>query len=215
MPLATPPAPAASGLVPLMSWFSASRNDHFVTTTQCAECSGLYELQGVVAWVYSSNDTIPGLIPLMTYYSGQYSDNMLTTSPPTDPSYGFVRVEGWALPAGSTPVNGTALMQAVDGKHHWAVAGSWITNATSSGFTIQGPIATAWSYGPPPPTTQDWYEGIFLRLQRLLGPLLDYYWVSGCVEWRQQVAATVFETMLALSQRPRSRGHQRRGNGIR
>jgi hypothetical protein len=179
MPLATPPPPSGPiGLTPLMSWYSSSRNDHFVTTTTCAECDGLYDLQGVIGWVYASNDSsVPGLIPLMTYYSGANSDNILTTAPPTDPSYGFVRIEGWALPPGATPANGTAMVQTVNGVHHWAVAGSWIANATAAGFTVQGPLATIWTYGPPPPTTQTWYEGIFLRLQRLLGPLLDYYWV--------------------------------------
>lgn len=40
-PLSTPPLPGQR-LTPLNLYYSASRDDHFLTTTQCAECEGLY-----------------------------------------------------------------------------------------------------------------------------------------------------------------------------
>jgi hypothetical protein len=176
MPLTPPPLPSGL-LTPLMVWYSASRNDHFVTTTSCDECEGLYSLQGVLGFVYTDNTSVPGLIPLSTYYSGIYADNILTTGQPPDGTYGFVRIEGYALPPGSGVVNSTQLLQSVNGKHHFAVAGAtWITNATDEGFTVGAPFATIWVTGPPLPSTQDWYEGAFLRLNNLLGDNLDWYW---------------------------------------
>lgn len=45
----SPPPPGGNSPIPLYVFYSASRNDHFVTTTQCAECNGLYVLLGTVS----------------------------------------------------------------------------------------------------------------------------------------------------------------------
>lgn len=183
MPMSPPPLPPGT-LQGLQVWYSSSRNDHFVTTTACAECNGLYAYQGVVGYIYGDNSSQPGLIALSTYFSSTYSDNVLTSGPPPDSTYGFVRVEGYALPANSSGSNTAALVQTVNGKHHFAVSGAgWLANATAEGFTVSSPLATVWATGPPAPTTQDLYEGAFTRLDRLLGDKLDWYWVWTPEEW--------------------------------
>lgn len=202
IPISTPPLPATT-LLPLSVWYSAERDDHFVTTTGCAECEGLYVNLGTIGWVYASNvsaaDLAPGttLVALSTYYSNDYTDNILTTGAPPDGTYGFVRVEGYALATG----NGSTapLYQSVNGHHHFAVSGStWITNATAEGFSIGSVMGQVFTSGPEPPTKQDWYEGVLTRLDRLFGDkgLLDYYWVWTPEAWEVSglVAAAGDET---------------------
>ena len=47
------PAPPISNKLPLQVWYSKTRNDHFVTTTDCTECQNLYTRIGVTGWVYA------------------------------------------------------------------------------------------------------------------------------------------------------------------
>jgi hypothetical protein len=39
-------------------------------------------------------------------------------------------------------------------------------------YTNEGVLAYIWQSGPPAPTSQDFYEGMLTRLQRLLGDTL-------------------------------------------
>jgi hypothetical protein len=97
------------------------------------------------------------------------------TGAPPDATYGFVRIEGYIMPDTSTP--GTeALYQFVDAKHHWALTAPWVPNATAEGFTQQAVLGAVFTIGVNV-TNQDYYEGMFTRLDRLLGDTLDYYWI--------------------------------------
>ena len=180
IPLSTPPPPppAPTATLPLQLWFSAARNDHFITTTACAECDNLYVFLGTTGWVYSANET--GSTPLCTYARSLPNGQIDNTLAPCDPKLGTpVRIEGYAPPAGA-PGTTAPLTQYTNAQgHHWAADAFWGANATASGFTAAGPIAPVFSTGPPvptPPDAQAYYEGIFTRLTRLLGPNLTYYW---------------------------------------
>jgi hypothetical protein len=171
-----PPAPLAT--LPLQVWYSSTRNDHFVTTTDCAECDNLYVFVGVTGWVYANN--VSGSTPLCTYArslpNGQIDNELTACDGP-----GFVRIEGYAPASGTS---GTELLtqfiSAASG-HHWAANADWAANATAAGFAASGLIAQVFATGPPPPSPQNqnatiWYEGIFTRLEALLGANLTYYW---------------------------------------
>jgi hypothetical protein len=75
-PLSKPSAP----IVPLNLYYSKTRQDNFLTTTQCAECENLYDFVRIEGFVYSS--PFPGCLPLNTYYNGQLQDNVLAPTPP-------------------------------------------------------------------------------------------------------------------------------------
>ena len=182
MPLAMPPPPPpppppTGATLPLQLWFSASRNDHFITTTDCAECDGLYVRLGVTGWLWANNES--GSTPLCTFAgalpNGQI-DNKLAVCPPGNA--GVVRVEGYAPPAGTA--GSAPLTQFTNGQdHHWAADAAWAANATAAGFTAGATIAAAFTDGPPLPPTPDafdFYVGTFQRLEALLGDTLDYYW---------------------------------------
>jgi hypothetical protein len=82
--------------VPLYVWWSAARNDTFVTPTQCAECPpGAYVLLGVAGFIFQT--AAPGRVALNCYWAPAYLDALLATAPPSDPAYSFVRLEGFAL----------------------------------------------------------------------------------------------------------------------
>ena len=133
---------------------------------------------------------VRGSIPLCTYYDGQ-DDNMLAVCTATPPKgYNRVRVEGYAPQASSNTTSPLNQWLSSDQKHHWAADSNWSQNATAAGFTKEssGPICNVFTSGPPappapappaPPTPQDatpFYEGIFTRLEELLGDTLTYYW---------------------------------------
>lgn len=176
-PVSVPPPPG-DVLVPLNLYFSQSRDDHFVTATQCDECDGLYDFEGVIGYV--STTPQPGLISLSTYYNGAIEDNILVPQGQTPPTgYTFIRTEGYAMPAATANASLTPLhqyLQSAPKVDHWAVAGSMIANATADGYADTGVIAQIWTVGPNI-TNQDYYEGTFLRLKQLLGTNLDYYWI--------------------------------------
>ena len=188
------PAPPVSNRLPLQVWYSKTRSDHFVTTTDCTECLNLYTRISVTGWVYSGNVT--GSTPLCTYYDGK-SDNMLAACTETPPKgYSKVRVEGYAPPgssSSSSSSSSTSLLNqwmSSDQQHHWAADSDWAQNATAAGFTKESgaAICNVFTTGPPippappppsPPPLQDatpYYEGIFTRLEELLGDTLTYYW---------------------------------------
>ncbi len=177
-PSPSPPPPPAGATLPLQVWYSASRNDHFVTTTDCAECDDLYHFIGVTGWVFANNE--PGSTPICTYATqlanGQI-DNQLKPCAGTN----GVRIEGYVPAAGAA---GTAtLSQYVNAAgHHWAADADWAPNATAAGFSLAGAIGPVFTTGPPPPkpgaqNATVWYEGIFTRLTNLLGNNLTYYWL--------------------------------------
>jgi hypothetical protein len=181
MPMSPPPA--AGGLVPLNLYFSATRGDHFATTTQCAECDGGgYVFIGVTATVLAG--PAPGAVGLSTYYNGAVMDNMLIADgQAVPPGYDLVRVEGYAMPAGGGNASLVDLIQfaatSPKADHFAAAAGSaQAANATAAGYANTGVIAQVWpASAAPNRTTQDFYEGALTRLNRLLGETLDYYWV--------------------------------------
>ena len=179
IPLAmpAPPAPLPDALLPLQLWYSAARNDHFVTTTDCAECAGLYALVGVTGWVYAGN--VSGSTPICTYASTLNNSQIDNKLAPCSGGSTGVRIEGYV------PAPGTAdtlpLAQYVNAEgHHWAVWPALVPNATALGFAPSGaPIGSVFASGPPlpsPPNATAYYEGIFTRLTALLGSNLTYYW---------------------------------------
>lgn len=189
MPLALPPTPppAPGSLVPLQLWYSASRDDHFVSASACPECEGLYTFVGTTGWVYLG--TAPaGSVPLSTCAgalpNGQLDNALVVGACP--PGHTLVRVEGYA-PAPGTP--GTEplsqWLSAATG-HHWAATGAYAANSTAAGFAQTGIIASVFSSGPPIPSTRsafDFYVGTFQRLQALLGETLDVYWSWTPEQW--------------------------------
>jgi hypothetical protein len=183
-PLSPPPI-SPDVLTPLNVFYSTTRDDHFVTTTLCDECEGLYDLVGVDGYIYSG--PVAGSIGLSTYYNPTITDNILLpdgVSPPA--GYSLVRVEGYALAAtapGTVPLQ--QFLDTAPKPDHWAVAGSgMVANATAAGYKDTGAVlAYIWTTGPPAPTAQDYYEGTFTRLQALLGDLLDYYWIWTPEQW--------------------------------
>lgn len=193
MPLALPPTPppAPGSLVPLQLWYSAARDDHFVTASACPECEGLYAFVGTTGWVYTGSAP-PGSVPLSTCAgalpNGQIDNVLVAGACP--PGHGLVRVEGFA-PAPGTPGTEplTQWLSAATG-HHWAATSAWSANATAAGFAPAGVIAAVFSAGPPiPPTGSafDYYVGTLQRLQALLGDTLDVYWswTPEAWEWNQ------------------------------
>lgn len=143
--------------VPLNSFYSAARDDHFVTTTDCYECYDLYVSLGAVGQVYAN--CVPGAYPLLTYYNGDYQDNALLMAQPGLDGYSYVRIEGYALPAaaaledGSMP-HGTLNTEALwsflrsNASHadYWAVGGqAGFSNATAQGYTSLGQMATVFT----------------------------------------------------------------------
>jgi hypothetical protein len=93
-----PPAPPAGATLPLQHWYSASRNDHFVTTTDCAECTGLYDFVGVTGWVFAGNES--GSTPICTYASTLPNGQIDNRLAPCGSTTG-VRIEGY-VPAPGT-----------------------------------------------------------------------------------------------------------------
>jgi hypothetical protein len=165
-------------------FYSASRRDHFATTTQCDECSGLYTLLGVAGLVWSSADAVPGLVALSTYYNptAGEEDNILLAAGQAPPSsaYVFVRIEGYALSSASQPGSMplTQFLQSSPKTDHWAAAGAMSAAAAAAGFQSSGTIAYVLPVSnSTAATAQAYYEGAFTRLQRLLGDTLDTYWI--------------------------------------
>ena len=175
-PPPAPPPPPSGATLPLQLWYSSTRNDHFITTTNCAECVGLYVFLGTTGWVYANNET--GSTPLCTY-AGTLSNGQIDNElAPCDHRGTGVRIEGYAPPSGSPGTAGLTQFRNAQG-HHWAADAAWAANATANGFTAVGPLAPAFTTGPPVPApldAQNYYEGIFTRLTRLLGENLTYYW---------------------------------------
>lgn len=156
----TPPPPPTGARVPLNVYYSQSRQDHFATTTECAECVGLYTFLGIAGYVYTS-PMDGATVPLTTYYNNEVTDNILlagNTAPP--PGYGFVRVEGYAAPTGGDLADLDQFVRTSGKTDHWAAAGAMAANASANPlFTNAGAIAQVWATGPPAPTTQSLYEG--------------------------------------------------------
>lgn len=193
------PSPApATGLVPLWLWYSASRQDSFVTTTLCDECEGLYDFVGAVAYVSATNDSsVPDAVPLGQWYSSELNDNWLTGSATTPPAegYGLVRIEGYVSapsPAALGTSNDTRVPLSSYGmasrRDHRACAPPYATaNATAEGYTPLAAIGVAWAapenLNPPSgPSTEDFYRGIFSRLMALEQPP-DQYWIATPEGW--------------------------------
>jgi hypothetical protein len=198
IPLTLPPPPEGA-LVPLFVWWSPERNDTFVTPTQCAECppEAAYALLGVAGWIYTSPG--PGRVPLDCYWSPSYLDALLATEAPADPSYSFVRREGYALAAasaGALPLQQEARnysKAALGGGafvDSWAVSGpEWLANASARGYAPAGapsaPMAWVLADGPAPGEALfAAYNATFSRLERLYGANLTWYWAWTAEDWQ-------------------------------
>ena len=174
-PTAAPPPPPAGATLPLQVWYSAARNDHFITTTACAECDDMYVLLGTTGWVYANAE--PNSVALCTYATtlsnGQIDNELAVCGADKG-----VRIEGYAPAAGTA---GTAALTQFVGPagHHWAADADWAAAATAAGFSASGVVGAVFTTGPPLPPTPNataFYEGIFTRLTNLLGNNLTYYW---------------------------------------
>ena len=142
----------------------------FVTTPFCLSHSLLCQ----AGYAYATQQ--PGSIPASTYYSPTNNDNILVTGAPPDATYSFIRIDCYIMPDTSTPGTET-LFQYIDGKKHWALTSAWAANATADGFSESSVIGAVFTTGTSV-TVQDYYEGTFTRLDRLLGDTLDYYWCA-------------------------------------
>jgi hypothetical protein len=182
MPLSLPPAPSPNNTSPILAlqlWYSQSRDDHFVTTTDCDECENLYVFVGTTGWVYA-NPT-PGTVPIFSYYNGK--DNMLSTASTPPAGYNLVRTEGYILTSPSAGTT-TELYQYYNSQtqHHWALDSDYIANATKANFapvsgqTIIGYVLTSGPSPAPELSAFDFYVGALTRLETLHGSNLSYYW---------------------------------------
>ena len=186
--------PSLAAAPPPQVWYSAARDDHFVTATNCAECEDLYVFLGTTGWIYNTYQA--GTVPLFTDFNGK--DNMLSASTKPLPGYSRVRQEGWA--PGTANANTTLLLQyynSVTG-HHWAVDDAWVTNATAAGFGAVDILANVLSSGPPIASAYDFYVGTFQRLTALYGDTLSWYWswTPEGWEWDNVRAAVRFASIL-------------------
>lgn len=176
-PLSTPPPPAWAGLLPLSQFYSASRDDHFLTATDCDECEGLYTYIRTEGACFSSQ--LPGTVPLSTWYDGVLQDNVLSATGAPGPSYGFVRIECYAYPTPSGS-NSSALTLYYDGatlKHYSTATPAGAADATALGFkplSLTGYVLANMT-NVTLPTTQEWYEGIFTRIMAAYD--IDTYWI--------------------------------------
>ena len=197
IPLTLPPQPP-DALVPLLVWWSAVRNDTFVTPTKCAECpDGAYVLLGAAGYIYQSPG--PGRVALNCYYAPAYLDALLAVDPPSDPAYSFVRLEGYALSAagpGALPLvqearnYSKAALGGGEFVDTWAVTDGppWDANASAHGyFPLAGEQPMAWvlADGPAPGAAiVSAYNATFSRLERLYGSNLTWYWAWTSESWQ-------------------------------
>jgi hypothetical protein len=199
IPLTVPASNDTEAIVPLMVWWSAARNDTFVTTTQCAECLGLYVLLGIAGYVYVAPG--PGRVPLSTYWAPNYLDALLTVDPPTDAAYTFTRIEGYGLVFNASgnepPVEGTLVLQPESRQYFkemlaktcvdtWAVSGANFTaNASARGYVNSG-SSVALILSTPPATSQLFqaYNATLTRMALLYGENLTWYWAWTAEGWQ-------------------------------
>jgi len=203
MPLAAPAAP-----LQLRTYWSAGREDTFVTPTACAECpppgdKDAYAPLGV-AGAFLLAAPGEGLVPLDCYWDGAGTDAWLGVFNATPPpparagGYAFVRREGYALAraAGNATV---PLYQYVrsnyskaGGVDTWLVVGdAGAAAAEARGYAPLGggaraPVAHALTSAPPAGggAALAAYTDAFTRLQRLYGPNLTWYWAWSPEEWQ-------------------------------
>ena len=208
-PLSTPPQQPSS-LNPLRLYYSASRNDNFVTTTDCAECENEYVFQGVIGTLSSNATAMPlsprpfssssssfssysassSAIPLSTCYSATKFDNMLVRGSDKSacpPGYGFVRLEGWAH-ANSTSASDVELemfYNAARNDHLVVSNASQAAAAKAAGYVRSNSSnSLGLAFAPlPVPSTQDFYEGIFTRVMRATPVDLYWIWTPEGWEW--------------------------------
>ena len=194
-----PPGNGSDALVPLYVWWSAARNDTFVTTTQCAECEGLYVLLGIAGYVFAAPG--PGRVALQTYWAPAYLDALLTVDAPADPAYAFTRIEGYGLlvspmdpgvasiapPAGMLPLqqeSRTYVKELIGGRTSidtWAVSGAnFSANASARGYApVGGDGPMAWIAASSPNTGSALfgaYNATLARMALLYGTNLTWYW---------------------------------------
>jgi hypothetical protein len=192
-----PAGPQPVGKVPLWLYYSESRQDSLVTTTLCTECEGLYDFGGIVAYVSAANDSsVPDAVALCQWYNNDLHDNWLTASPTTPPAqgYGYVRTEGYvsastseAALADPSRVPLTQYVKASIHDHRAVAPPAALANATADGYISLAALGLAWpapeNVNPPtPPSTEDFYRGIFKRLQALEQPP-DQYWIATPEGW--------------------------------
>ncbi|WP_446862667.1 MULTISPECIES: hypothetical protein [unclassified Phormidesmis] len=92
-------------VVPLKSYWSSQRKDHFTLATQESESAAVaagYKFVRVEACIFQTQQ--PGTVPLKSYYSPQRQEHFTTSTQEGESSavasgYRFVRVEGYVYPS--------------------------------------------------------------------------------------------------------------------
>eukprot|EP00045_Choanoeca_perplexa_P015364 m.192431 g.192431 ORF g.192431 m.192431 type:complete len:1006 (-) comp16962_c0_seq2:1886-4903(-) len=174
VPLSTPPVDEAV-LLPLTTYYSSSRQDHFTTATACAECEGLYEAIRVEGFVMSVA-TADATVPLSTCYNG-ITNTLVIGRKTCLPDEGtLVRVEGYAYTTANS--NRTQVLQLWSNKHdRWTLANSTsAAEAKAQGYTLLNMSSVyVSSAGPGGNLGQEYYEAIFKRIMAAYP--IDYYWL--------------------------------------
>ena len=192
-PITLPPGESCNGpICALRTYYSVSRQDHFVTTTPCEECDNFYQYVRPEGWV-SLKPTSIFNTALSTCYSGTLEDNILVVGTTCPSGYGFVRTAGYASSVNTT-YNGTRMIPLVtyydaSMKDHWVLANATsIKDATSMGYTVdaQSKIVYVLSNGEQPDipvtnSTLKYYEGIFNRISAKYP--IDWYWLWTPENW--------------------------------
>lgn len=98
--------PDDHGSVPLYLYYSANREDNFLTATPLTWYEILYQGYRYIrieGYVYPVRDS--GMVPIYTYWNAARQDNLLAANPVTineaiAAGYTMVRLEGYVFPAG-------------------------------------------------------------------------------------------------------------------
>ena len=220
------PLPASAPLQ-LRTYWSAGREDTFVTPTACAECPppgdrDAYTLVGAAdAYLLPAPAAGAGAtLPLDCYWYASGTDAWLgvanATPPPAAGSYAFVRREGYALAQPGGAANPTVpLFQYVranfskpGGVDTWLVVGAaGAAAAEARGYAPLGgarvPVAHALLSAPAGGAALATYTDAFTRLRRLYGPNLTFYWAWSPEEWQWgKVKASAPAVAAAVAQIP-------------
>ena len=134
VPLATPPIDVPI-LLPLTTYYSTSRKDHFTTATACAECDGLYSAVRVEGYVMSLA-TAEATVPLTTCYNGITNTLVVGRTICVGDEGTRVRIEGYAYSTASS--NRTQVLQLWSNtQDRWTLANaSSAADAKAQGYTL-------------------------------------------------------------------------------
>eukprot|EP01084_Bolivina_argentea_P307952 532357_1 len=198
IPLTIPPITTCQGpICALQDFYSVSRNDHFITATNCAECEGLYTFVTTEGWISTKYDSKIFNITLLTCWNANILDSLIAVGECPN-NYIFVRIAGYGSEINQSynnvqmiPLYMYILSENNVVVDHWTIAN--ITSAKEAihkGYTTNSSNIIAWvlSEGPNSPydnnTVLDYYEGIFSRINSSYP--IDYYWLWTPENWEWQ-----------------------------